>query len=89
MFRVLIISFASEEQLEYEQRVLTDIIKELGGEPRRTRPTDESWFKNADAAVMWMMTGGYVSVVYVFDSLDHAVKQGESYAELKRDYTPH
>lgn len=88
VLRVLLIGFASEEQLEYEERVLMDIIRELGGEARRTRPTDESWFKNADAAGMWMMTGGYVSVVYVFDSLDHAVKQGESYAELKKDYTP-
>jgi|GEM_PF-6932732 len=42
-----------------------DITKELGGEARRTRPSDESWIKNADSAGMWLMCGGYVSVDYV------------------------
>ena len=88
LLRVLLIGFASEEQLEYEERVLTDIITELGGEARRTRPSDESWFKNADSAGMWLMCGGYVSVDYVIETLEHAIPQGENYAKLKRKFTP-
>jgi hypothetical protein len=88
LLRVLLIGFASEKQMEYEERVLTDIITELGGEARRTRPTDESWFKNADSAGMWLMCGGYVSVDYVIETLEHAIPHGENYAKLKRNFTP-
>jgi len=65
-----------------------DIITQLGGEARRTRPTDESWFKNADSAGMWLMCGGYVSVDYVIETVEHAIPHGENYAKLKRNYTP-
>jgi hypothetical protein len=88
LLRVLLIGFASEEQMEYEERVLTDIITELGGEARRTRPSDESWFKNADSAGMWLMCGSYVSVDYVIETLSHAIPHGENYAKLKRKFTP-
>jgi len=88
LLRVLLIGFASEEQMEYEERVLTDIITELGGEARRTRPTDESWFKNADSAGMWLMCGSYVSVDYVIETIEHAIPHGENYAKLKRKFTP-
>ena len=88
LLRVLLIGFASEEQMEYEERVLMDIITELGGEARRTRPSDESWFKNADSAGMWLMCGGYVSVDYVIETLEHAIPHGENYAKLKRKFTP-
>jgi glycolate oxidase len=88
MLRVLLVGFSSEEQLEYEERVLNDIITELGGQLRRTRPTDESWFKNADSAGMWLMCGGYVSVDYVIETLEHAIPHGENYAKLKRKFTP-
>ena len=63
----MIIGFTSEEQFDYDYNVLTDIITELGGKERRTKPSDESWFKNADSAGMWLMTGSYVSVDYVMD----------------------
>jgi len=88
ILRVLLIGFASEEQLEYEEQVLMEIVKELGGEARRTRPSDESWFKNADSAGMWLMCGGYLSVDYVIETIEHSVAQGENYAELKKNFTP-
>ena len=88
ILRILLVGYTSEEQLEYEDRVLTDIITELGGKPRRTRPTDESWFKNADSAGMWMMTGSYVSIEYCHETLESAAKQGEDFAELKQKFTP-
>jgi hypothetical protein len=88
ILRVLLVGYTSEEQMDYEERVLTDIMAELGGTARRTRPTDESWLKNADSAGMWVMCGGYVSVEYVHESLESAPRQGEAFAELKRNYTP-
>jgi hypothetical protein len=88
LLRVLLIAFTSEEQMEYEEQVLTDIITELGGEARRTRPSDESWFKNADSAGMWLMCGSYISVDYVIETLEHAIPHGENYAKLKRNFTP-
>ncbi|MDY7037784.1 MAG: FAD-binding oxidoreductase, partial [Thermodesulfobacteriota bacterium] len=88
ILRVLLIGYTCEEQLDHEEAVLMEIIGELGGEARRTRPTDESWIKNADSAGMWWMCGGYVSAEYDTESLRHAVKQGEAFAELKKKYTP-
>jgi len=88
VLRVLLIGFTSEEQLEYDERVLMDIMGELGAEARRTRPTDESWLKNADSAGMWLMTGSYISVEYVIETLEHAIPHGENYAQLKGGFTP-
>ncbi len=88
VLRVLLIGFTSEEQMEYDERVLMDIMGELGGEARRTRPTDESWIKNADSCGMWLMCGGYVSVDYIIETLEHAIPHGENYAKLKWHYTP-
>ncbi len=88
ILRVLLIGYTSEEQMEYDERVLTDIITELGGQGRRTKPTDESWFKNADAAGMWMMTGAYISVDFSLDSIGQAVHQGAAFAASKKEFTP-
>jgi hypothetical protein len=88
ILRVLLIGFTSEEQMEYDEKVINDIMTEVGGIPRPTKPSDESWLKNADSAGMWLMCGSYVSVDYVIESLSQATKHGESYAELKKKYTP-
>lgn len=88
LVRVMIIGYTSKEQFDYDYNVITDIITELGGKERRTKPSDESWFKNADSAGMWLMTGSYVSVDYVMDSFDQAFKQGPNYRDLKDTYTP-
>ena len=88
ILRVLLIGFTSEEQMEYDEKVITDIMTELGGIPRPTKPSDESWLKNADSAGMWLMCGSYVSVDYVIESLSQATVHGDSYAALKKKYTP-
>lgn len=88
VLRVLLVAFTSEEQMEYEEKVLMEIMSRYGAVPRQTKPSDESWFKNADSAGMWLLTGSYVSVDYIMEALDHAIKQGKSYAELKKGYTP-
>ena len=86
--RVLLIGFTSEEQMKYDENVLNDIMAELGSQPRATKPSDESWIKNADSAGMWLMCGSYVSVDYIIETLSHAVQHGEFYADLKKKYTP-
>jgi glycolate oxidase len=88
VLRVLLIAFTSEAQMEYEEKVLIDIISKYGGEARRTKPSDESWIKNADSAGMWLMCGSYISVDYVIETIEHAVKHGPVYAEVKKSYTP-
>ncbi len=88
ILRVLLIGYTSEEQLEYEARVLDDIMREYGGELHRTKQGDESWIKNADSATMWAVTGAYASCSGMIDTLDSAVKGGEYYAEIKRKFTP-
>jgi hypothetical protein len=37
---------------------------------------------------MWLMCGGYVSVDYVIETVEHAIPHGENYARLKRKFTP-
>lgn len=85
LLRVLLIGYGSEDQMAYEEKVLNDIVNELGGEIRKTKQTDESWFKNADSAGMWLMCGGYLSVDYISETLEHAILQGEAMADLKQD----
>ncbi|HKZ51199.1 MAG TPA: FAD-binding oxidoreductase [Dehalococcoidia bacterium] len=86
ILRVLLIGYTSEDQMDYEERILMDIVREFGGEGRRTKPTDESWIKNADSAGMWLMTGGYVSVEYILESLQHCIRLGETIANFKSQF---
>lgn len=83
---VVAIGYTSEKQLDYEERVLSDIIAETGGTLRRTKQTDESWIKNADSAGMWWSAGGYISVKINVDCLDHALKSGRDAANLKKKF---
>jgi FAD/FMN-containing dehydrogenase len=85
---VVLVGYTSEKQLEYEERVLNDILAETGGTMRRALQTDESWFKNADSVGMWWAAGGYVSVKMNQETLDHAMKSGQDAAKLKMKYVP-
>ncbi len=89
LVRVLFIGYANKEQMDYELAVAEEIMSEVNGKTRRTKPSDESWLKNADSAGMWLMTGSYVSVEFVIESLNQATQHGETYADLKAShYTP-
>ena len=57
ILRVLLLGRASLEQIEYEERVLMDIINENEGTPRATKQSDEATFRYANTGDMWMMTG--------------------------------
>ncbi len=86
--RVLLIVYTSEKQLEYEERVLNEIVAETGGSMRPGRPSDASVFKPADATVVYNSCGHYMSVKFNFDSIDHAYKLLKATVDLKRQYTP-
>jgi hypothetical protein len=87
--RVLLIGYASEKQLDYEEKVLMQIMEELGGQLGRTRQSDQSWIKNADAAGMWWPSGGYVSVEFVIESLEHSLERGKTLLREKESkFTP-
>ncbi len=89
ILRVFIVGYTSQKQLEYEERVLMDIIVgELGGELRRTRQTDQSLLKMSDAAGMWMMTGGYMSNTAGVDSQRLCAQTGKELGQKMLEYSP-
>ena len=57
MLRVLLIGRASQKQVEYEEKVLMDIVNETGGTMRRARQVDEATFMAVNAPGMWKATG--------------------------------
>ncbi|MCX8126348.1 MAG: FAD-binding oxidoreductase, partial [Dehalococcoidia bacterium] len=89
ILRVLLVGYTSLKQLEYEEKVLMDIVVgECGGQPRPTRQTDQSLFKMADAAGMWMMTGGYMSNTAGIDGRDVCAETGRRLAERMMGFSP-
>jgi len=89
ILRVFIIGYTSQKQLEYEERVLMDIVvNELGGELGRTRQTDQSLLKMSDSAGMWMMTGGYMSNTAGVDSQRICAQTGIELGEKMLEYCP-
>ena len=87
--RVLLNGYTSEKQLAYEEKVLMQIMEELGGELGRTKQSDQSWIKNSDAAGMWWPTGAYFSVEFVIESLEHSVERGKTLLKEKEEkFTP-
>ena len=89
ILRVLLIGYTSQQQLEYEEKVLMDIVvNELGGVLRRTRQTDQSLLKFADSAGMWMMTGGYMSNTAGIDSKRICVQTGKELGKKLLEYSP-
>ena len=77
--RVLLIGYTSPEQLDYEERVLADIVEENGGTLRRTRQTDESCFLYANAPDVWVMTGNWALITVGTESLRCALKMGDDF----------
>ena len=89
VLRVLLIGYTSQKQIEYEEKVLMDIVvTELGGILRRTRQTDQSLLKMSDAAGMWMMTGGYMSNTAGVDSLRTCAEVGPQLGKRMLDFSP-
>jgi hypothetical protein len=89
ILRVLLIGYTGPKQLEYEEGILMQIMDELGGTLGRTKQSDQSWIKNADSAGMWWPAGGYVSVEFVVETLEHSFARGKTLLKEKESkFTP-
>jgi hypothetical protein len=84
----MLIGYASDKQLEYEEKVLMAIAEKLGCTLRRTRQMDGSWMQSGDAVTMWYLTGTFMSTTGQLDSLDASVQSGVEFAKMKKTYTP-
>jgi len=83
--RVLLIGYTSQRQLEYEERVLMDIVGESGGTPRRTKQADEACFLYANAPDVWVMTGHWALISAGNESLKCVLKTGEKFQRRWRE----
>jgi len=88
ILRVLLIAYTSEKQLDYEEKVLMALAEKHNAEHRRTRQVDGSWMQSGDSVTMWWLTGAFMTVTGIVDTLDSSVKLGEEFAKLKSEYTP-
>jgi hypothetical protein len=86
--RVLLVGYASEEQLRYEEAVLQDIARDTGGAIAEARPVDESWLMSADAISVYVFGGAYMPADVSLDSLETSLRLGRSTAALKQRRTP-
>ncbi len=82
MLRALFVGYTSHKQMDYELKVCEDIMKKYGAKERRTKPSDESWIKNADANGMWMMTSGYVTTDGGQESLKACIETGKTLSRV-------
>jgi len=84
ILRVLLIGYTSQKQLEYEERVLMDIVEENGGTALRTRQSDEACFLYSCAPDIWMATGSQLLITVGHESLECTFKTNE---EFQRRWT--
>ncbi len=81
ILRVCLVGRTSLKQLEYEERVLMDIIEENGGTPRRTPQRDEATFRYANTADMWMPTNGIALIEGFYESTRCIKAENELFSE--------
>jgi len=88
-------SLASEKQVQYEEKVLKQIIKESGGEPIPKDVYDRwapyavnNWIRDTNAC-RWMRVGGGLGNTHiVFDTMDNALALFPAAWERLDKYTP-
>ncbi|RMF96116.1 MAG: FAD-binding oxidoreductase [Candidatus Schekmanbacteria bacterium] len=89
MVRVMLVGFASEEQLEYEEKVLRDIVSEIGGEIEEASPYSSGQvFKLGISSNVTVPAGFFAVTKFAFDSLDHARRALSETADLKANFIP-
>jgi len=87
--------FASEKQVDYEEKVLKQIVEETGGQlvpdevyQRWVPYTANNWIRDTNGCRMMRIGGGYAACNLVFDSLDDAERSFPRSWELLDKYTP-
>jgi len=87
--RITLVGFASEKQLEYEERVLKDIAEETGGQFKKTYQTGASdLFQMSYAGIAWRPTGAFLSEKLNMESIDHHFKLLSLGTKRKRELIP-
>jgi hypothetical protein len=85
--RVMTIGWTSEKQLEYEEKVLMEVVEEYGGKATPAAARDESNFLAADAVCSWFIGGRFLSEVY-FESLDCGIRTESDIRAIGQLRTP-
>jgi len=87
--------YASEKQVDYEEKVLMQIVEETGGKPipdevyQRWVPyASSNWFRDTNGPRMMRTAGGYYISNAVVDSLDEALLTFEEGWPVVDKYTP-
>ena len=88
-------ALASEKQVQYEEKVLNQIMEETGGKLvadevyQRWAPyTINNWIRDSNACRWMRIGGGLGNTAIVFDSLDYALEVFPVAWELLDKYTP-
>lgn len=79
--RVMLVGFASQKQLEYEERVLMDIGADCDVQISPGRRIEESIFQYANATDIWLTSGSWLLATAILESLRCGYKAGEEFAE--------
>jgi len=87
--------FASEKQVEYEEKVLKQIIEETGGilipeevYERWVPYAANNWIRDTNGCRMMRIGGGYSAIHLIVDSLDDAERSFPPSWEILDKYTP-
>ncbi len=85
--RVLLFGWTSEQQLDYEEKVLIDIADESGGVAQAAGLYDESYFMAADSISVNFIGRRFLTQVYI-EALDNGLKTGLAGRDIKEKHTP-
>ena len=87
--------FASEKQVEYEEKVLKQIIEETGGKlipdevyQRWVPYTANNWLRDTNGCRMMRTAGGYYMQSVTTDSFDDVLRSFQSGWEILDEYIP-
>ena len=89
MVRVMLVGFTSKKQLEYEERVLKDIVAENGGTIEDATPFSSGQvFKLGISSNVTVPAGFFAVTKFAFDSFDHAKRALAETTDLKAKVIP-
>lgn len=87
--------FTSEKQLEYEKRVLEDIIKETGGKPipqevfdKWVPRTANNWIRDTNGSRMMRPSGTFLALRLPFDTFNSSIGVCRTGAQWVEKFTP-
>ncbi len=85
--RVLLYGIGSGKRLDYEEKVLLDVVAAYNGLAREAPAMDETNFMAADAICANCVGGRFISEV-AYESIDHALKYSRDVSEITDKHRP-